>query len=275
MKILISVDMEGITGITSFEQVNPAEAEYSRARHWMTSDVNAAVAAAADFGGVDEIMVTDGHWDGRNILIDELDERAHLQVGNEKRLAMLQGVDQGVQAVFLIGYHAKAGTQNAILDHTWSSRTIYNVELNGKSTGEIGLNALLAGHFNVPVVMVSGDQSACAEAAEWLPGVQAAVVKTATGRGTADCLAPAASHACIGRAVNEALRHLKAGSAARPLKAEPPLRLALDFFYTGMADQAALLPGSSRTGSRRIEITCADMPAVLQALRAAAVLAAH
>ena len=275
MKILISADMEGITGVTAFEQVNPAEAEYSRARHWMTADVNAAVAAAAEAGGVDEILVTDGHWDGRNLLIEELDERACLQVGPEKPLAMLQGVDQGVQAVLLVGYHAMAGTQNAILDHTWSSKTLYGVDVDGKPVGEIGLNALVAGHFGVPVIMISGDQSACAEASAWLPGVQTAVVKNAVGRGSAQCLPPVEAHHRIHDAVYEALLLMEKGAAPQVLTTSGPLHLGVDFLYTSMADRAALLTGCRRAGARRIEIDCSDAPTALQALRAAAILAAH
>ena len=118
--------------------------------------------------GLDEILVTDGHDRGTNILIEELDPCAHLICGDYSPLAMVQGIDQGIDGVIFVGYHARAGSQNAILDHTWSSRRVANLWLNDILVGEYGLNGAVAGHFNVPVLMLSGDQTACAQATELL-----------------------------------------------------------------------------------------------------------
>src|SRR4030042_868582 len=143
MKILIAADMEGISGVTNWNQVDPNHAEYARFRRLMTGDVNAAVRGICG-AGVDEILVVDGHERGTNILLEELDPSAHLICGDYTPLAMIQGVDQGIDGVIFVGYHARAGSKNAILDHTWSSRRIANLYLNDILVGEYGLNGAVA-----------------------------------------------------------------------------------------------------------------------------------
>src|SRR5512139_2018503 len=187
MKILIAADMEGITGVTTWDQVDPKHPEYLRFRKLMTGDVTAAIRGAMDAGATD-VVVADGHSRGSNILIEELDPRARLNTGSPSPFSMMQGIDESVDGVMFVGYHARNGSPNAILDHTWSSRTVANVWLNDILTGEYGLNAALAGHFGAPVIMASGDQTACAQVAELLGDVETAVVKQATGRFAAECL---------------------------------------------------------------------------------------
>ena len=208
MKILIAVDMEGITGVTTWDQVTPGHAEYSRFRKLMTQDVNAAIRGATE-AGADEIIVADGHWNGSNILVEELDSRARLNTGSPSPFSMMQGIDESVDGVLFIGYHARNGTANAILDHTWSSKTVANIWLNDILTGEYGLNASLAGHFGVPVIMVSGDQTACAQVNELLGDVEMAVVKQATGRFAAECLTPEVSQELIYMSAARAVGRLK------------------------------------------------------------------
>jgi D-amino peptidase len=147
----------------------------------MTQDINAAIRGAFE-SGADEVLVTDGHDRGTNILLEELDPRAHLICGDNSPLAMIQGVDQGVDGVIFVGYHARAGSYKGILDHTWSSRRVANLWLNDILVGEYGLNGAVAGHFNVPVLMLTGDQTACAQASELLGNIETVVVKTAISR---------------------------------------------------------------------------------------------
>jgi D-amino peptidase len=135
MKILIAVDMEGITGVTTWDQVTPGHVEYGRFRKLMTQDVNAAVRGAYE-SGADEVIVADGHWNASNILIEEIDPRAKLNCGSPSPFSMMEGIDESVDAVFFIGYHARNGSPYAILDHTWSSRAVANVWLNDILTGE-------------------------------------------------------------------------------------------------------------------------------------------
>src|SRR3972149_3024701 len=122
MKILIATDMEGITGVTTWDQVTPGHAEYARFRRLMTQDVNAAIRGAFE-AGAQEVLVTDGHWNGSNILVEELEPRARLNTGSPSPFSMVQGIDESVDGVMFIGYHARNGSPNAVLDHTWSSKT--------------------------------------------------------------------------------------------------------------------------------------------------------
>ncbi|RPI22301.1 MAG: hypothetical protein EHM70_23975 [Chloroflexota bacterium] len=180
MKILIAADMEGITGVVNWDQVTPGQSEYERFRRIMTGDVNAAVRGCFE-AGASEVIVADGHNFANNILIEELDPRARLNCGTPSPFAMVQGIDTGVDGVVFVGYHARAGATDAILNHTWSSKSVMNLWLNDTLTGEIGLNASVAGDFNAPVLMISGDAAACAEAKALLGEVETAVVKRAAG----------------------------------------------------------------------------------------------
>lgn len=272
MKILIAADMEGITGVTNWDQVDPNHAEYPRFRRLMTGDVNAAVRGACK-AGADEILVTDGHDRGTNILLEELDPCAHLICGDYSPLAMIQGIDQGVDGVIFVGYHARAGSQNAILDHTWSSRRVANLWLNDILVGEYGLNGAVAGHFNTPVLMLTGDQTTCAQAAELLGGIETVVVKTAISRMAAECLPPQVTEERIQNAAIQAVKRLKAGDAPKPFVVSTPVHITLDFNSSEQADQAADLPGSKRLDGRRLTFSADDMLKAYLAFQAAVALA--
>jgi D-amino peptidase len=272
MKILIAADMEGISGVVNWDQATPSHPEYTRFRRIMTGDVNAAIRGAAQ-SGADEIVVTDGHANGLNILIEELDSKARLNSGAASPLDMVQGVDEGVNGVLFVGYHARAGSQHAILNHTWSSRTIAGVELNGRGVGEIGLNAALCGHFNVPVLMISGDQTACGEALDLLGPIEVAVVKRASTKMSAECLPLEISRRLICEAASRAVGRLKAGEVFQPLRVATPVHVGVEFLQPEMAEAASLLPGVTQVNGRRIEFSSPDMPAVYQTFRAATALA--
>src|SRR5512142_1332835 len=227
MKILIAADMEGITGVTTWDQVNPSHAEYARFRKLMTQDVNAAIRGAYD-GGADEVIVADGHANGTNILIEELDPRARLNSGSPSPFSMMQGIDESIDGVIFVGYHARNGSPNAILDHTWSSKAVANVWLNEILTGEYGLNAAVAGHFGVPVIMVSGDQVACAQAAELLGDIETAVVKQATGRFAGECLTPETAQELICLAAEHAVQRLVEGDAPDPFVLDTPITVTVE-----------------------------------------------
>ncbi|HZM26289.1 MAG TPA: M55 family metallopeptidase, partial [Gemmatimonadales bacterium] len=161
MRVYISVDMEGIAGVVHEDQTNPVDprcaAEYARFRKLMTGEANAAVEGALA-GGASQVVVNDSHWEMRNLLPEDLHEAAELLSGGPKRLSMLEGIEADFDAAVFIGYHAKAGTAGAILDHTMMD-AIRDVRLNGRSMGELGLNAALAGAHGVPVALVSGDRA--------------------------------------------------------------------------------------------------------------------
>ncbi|HMB23361.1 MAG TPA: M55 family metallopeptidase [Anaerolineales bacterium] len=271
MKILIAVDMEGITGVTTWEQVTPGQAEYARFRRLMTQDVNAAIRGACE-AGADEVIVADGHWNGTNILIEELDPRARLNSGAPSPFSMMQGIDESVDGVLFVGYHARNGSSNAVLDHTWSMKSVANVWLNDILTGEYGLNAAVAGHFGVPVLMVSGDQTACAQVTELLGDVETAVVKQAAGRFAAECLAPDVTQESICLAAQRAVERLSEGDVPDPFVLDTPITVTVEFFSSDMADRATRMPFTKRAGTR-VSLTVKEMASAYNGFRSLVMLA--
>jgi D-amino peptidase len=271
MKILIATDMEGITGVTTWDQVTPGHAEYARFRKQMTEDVNAAIRGAFD-AGAQEVVIADGHWNGSNILIEELDPRARLNTGSPSPFSMMEGIDNTINGVMFIGYHARNGSPNAILDHTWSSRTVANVWLNDILTGEYGLNAAVAGHFGVPVIMVSGDQTACAQVTELLGEVEAAVVKRASSRFAAECLSPEVARELICLRAEHAVERLVQGDVPEPFALNSPITVTVEFFTSDMADRATRIPFTKRAGTR-VSLTAPEMASAYNGFRAMVMLA--
>ena len=271
MKILIAVDMEGITGVTTWDQVTPGHAEYARFRKLMTQDVNAAIRGACE-AGADEIIVADGHWNGSNILIEDLDSRARLNTGSPSPFSMMQGIDESVDGVMFIGYHARNGTPNAILDHTWSRLTVANVWLNDILTGEYGLNGAVAGHFGVPVIMASGDQTACAQVVEILGDMETAMVKQATGRYAAECLPPQVTQEVIFMSAARAVTRLQDGDVPDPFVLDIPVRVTVEFFTSDMADRASRIPFTQRDGTR-ITLTTQEMASAYSGFRSMVTMA--
>jgi D-amino peptidase len=266
MRVYISTDMEGIAGVVHEDQTNPIEprhaAEYNRSRRLMTNETNAAIAGALD-AGAQRVVVNDSHWDMRNLLAEELNPAAELLSGSPKRLSMVEGVDEGFDAAMFIGYHAMAGTCNAIIDHTYTSR-VYQARVNGNPVGELALNAAMAGEHGVPVALVSGDQALAAEARTLLgEGVETVVVKNAVGRFAARALSP--SVACM-RIRSAAVAALKREHTV--FRFQPPIRLEVDFIVSQMADMAELVPGAVRAGGRTVGYTAADYKELFQAWRA-------
>jgi len=268
MKVLISVDMEGITGVVSQSHTDPTHAEYQRFRKLMTADANAAVEGALA-GGATDIVVNDSHSNMDNILIEELNPAARLISGSPKQFSMMEGIGADVDAVFLVGYHARAGSAPAVHDHTWMG-SIFNATLNGQPMGEIRLNASLAGHFNAPVVLVTGDQLATAEAREVLGDVETVTVKIAVGRNAADCLPPAKTAPIIRQAAQKALERKHA-----PLAVKRPIILGIEFWRSLQAERAELMPGAKRTGPRSVEWVGEDMVSVYRTWRAFTMLAGN
>jgi D-amino peptidase len=264
LKIYISVDMEGITGVVSSDQVSGTGVDYGMARRWMTEDVNAAVLGALDAGAT-EIIVNDSHGDMRNIIASELHPAAMLISGTPKPLGMMEGVDATADAVLLIGYHAKAGTIDGVLDHTISSATVYSIKINGIEMPELGINALVAGAFNVPVVMLSGDKTLCAQARELLgPNVRTALVKEAIGRYAAKHLSFENARKLIRQQAKEGIERRR---DVKSYKLTPPYRAELTYLRSSQADNAMMIPGVKRVGARSVEIQSDDYLVLCKFLR--------
>src|SRR5688572_25794235 len=249
MKVLISADMEGTCGVVSWVQVMPPEVarhseptsldEYTRTRERMTAEVNAAVEGALA-GGADEVIVNDSHDGMRNLLPDKLHPAVRFVSGSDKPLGMMQGVDlAGVGAVFYTGYHAKAGTPAAPLAHTWTG-WLNDVRIDGRSTGEFGINAIVAGHFGVPVVLVTGDIEAVAQTRELLgEQVVGVVVKEGLSTFAAVHLHPVRAQELIRAGAAEATRRTIAGQG-NPWPLPSGARVELEFEHQARADQAIL-----------------------------------
>jgi D-amino peptidase len=266
MKLLICADMEGITGVVNWDHVTFGKDGYQRFRKMMTADVNAAIAGALQ-AGVEDILVSDGHDTKTNILIEELDPHARLNSGTHSPYMMVQGIEEGVDCVFFIGHHPRAGAQGALLGHTMSARVVGGVWLNERSVGEIGIYASICGHYGVPVLLVSGEQAACDEGVDWIPGVATVPVKKASSFQSADCLPPARTHEMIRTAARQAILGFNAGQAPAPLRALPPVKITIAFLRTVMADSAALLPGAVRLDGSQVAFTAPDMPSAYHAAR--------
>ena len=264
-KVFISVDMEGIWGVVHADQTSPGTAEYGAARKWMAADVNAAVQGAISAGAT-EVVVNDSHGSMRNIDPGDLDPRATLITGSPKPLSMMQGIDPSFAACLLIGYHAKAGTQDAILDHTISGSVVRGVKVNGVELPELGLNALIAGYYGVPVVLVSGDTAVCRQATEVLgKDVVTVAVKEAYGR-TAAKLAPADKiRGMIESGVKAALAKL---GSAKPFKMPGPYAFELMYHVSAQADMGAMIPGTKRVDARTLAFTADDYIQGFRTLRA-------
>ena len=176
-KVYISVDLEGISGINGEDQTSAGQPEYGRARKLMAEDANAAIRGAFD-GGAADVLVNDSHGGQRNLLPEDLDPRARLISHSFKRHGMMEGLDESFDAVIFVGYHAKADAPRGLFAHTGSG-VVRDLQINGRSVGEGGMNAALAAWYGVPVVVVSGDDVAVAEVKESVPSVRAVVVKRA------------------------------------------------------------------------------------------------
>ncbi|MBI4810515.1 MAG: M55 family metallopeptidase [Ignavibacteriales bacterium] len=269
LRVFISVDMEGITGIVHGDQVSGTGGDYNIARKWMTEDVNAAVRGALD-AGAKEIIVNDSHGDMRNILISDLDSSATLITGSPKPLSMMQGIDENIDAAIFLGYHAKAGTKDGVLDHTISSSTVYSIKINGIEMPELGINALVAGCFNVPVVLIAGDKAVCEQAREILgEKISTVAVKDGIGRYAAKTLSLQKSHQIIRQQVKDALLKYK---QIKPYKLNPPYRFELTYLRSSQADMAMLLPNVKRIDARAVQIESDDFIVGFKFLRALIVL---
>lgn len=265
LKVFISVDMEGITGIVHGDQTTPGTAEYGAGCAWMAADVNAAVEGALAAGAT-EVVVNDAHGTMRNVNPGLIHPKAVLISGSPKPLSMMQGIDASFAACLFIGYHAKAGTQDAILDHTISGAVVRAIRVNGIEMPELGLNAAIAGHYGVPVVLVSGDTAVCRQANEVLgEDVVTVAVKEAYGRLAAKLVPMAEARLKIAAGVKQALGML---AGAKPYKLSAPYRFELEFHVSAQADMGAMIPGAKRIDARTLGFTADDYIQGFRTLRA-------
>src|SRR3954447_21557754 len=232
MRVLISADAEGVTGITNTNELLFGRPHYEFMRTMMTDDVNAAIAGAFE-GGATEVVVNDSHWTMTNVKIEDLDPRADLIKGFHKHLCMVAGVE-AADAVFFLGYHARTGDSDGVGNETILGREIVEIRMNGKPVGESEINAAVAGHFGVPVVFASGDDLYEKELRQTLPDVELGLTKYALDRWTARCLSPERSHANIRQAAQRAVERAATG-AFTPYRLDGEVELSVTFSSTAEA----------------------------------------
>lgn len=267
MKLYVSCDMEGTAGVCSWDQVDARRhtADYAIYRRFMTAEVRAAIDGARAAGARD-VLVNDSHGPMRNLLWDELPQDVRAIFGNRKPFSMVQGLDASFAGVFFTGYHASIGTADGTLCHTYTPSVVYDVRVNGERCSEATLNAALAGHHGVPVLLVTGDRTAVDEVTAQMPWVRGVVVKDSIGNYATDSLSPQAAQEAIRTQAELAVRD---AALARPFVFEPPIALEIDVARVEQADFIELIPGFARSAARGVRFVHDDYPTVFKAFVAA------
>lgn len=263
MKIYILTDLEGASCVVRQEQTSAGSREYEEACLLLTRDVNAAIEGAID-GGATEIIVNDLHGarGGFNLVLEELHEEAKYITGGPRH-QRIAGIDESFNLGFMIGYHAMAGTQNAVLEHTMSSSAIVNVYINDLCIGEIGIDASILGYFNVPIGLVTGCKKAVEEAKSLLGNIEGVIVKEGFGRNFAACLSPIKSRKLIREAAERAVQRAKR-EEFKPFKVETPVTIKVEYSHPNYADSMSRISGVERANPRTIIVKSNDL---LEAMR--------
>jgi D-amino peptidase len=260
MKVYIHTDLEGVSGLDDEEQRQFEKQDlYRQSCEKLMRDVNASIAGAFD-GGADEVVVMDGHAGIQrlNFILEDLDKRAVYDARDERRWWGM--LDESYDATLFVGAHAMAGTINGFLDHTQSSTSIQNFFVNGRKYGELGIWAALAGGFGVPLVMVSGDEAACAEARAFFSPVETAAVKQGVGRNKAIAYPVEESLARIREAARKSLALV---GQAKPFRQILPIEVKVEYMKSNFCDEAAARPGAERLDARTIRIVIDDVRDIL------------
>lgn len=255
LKVYISADMEGVVGVVTGDHLGPAGFEYQKAREWLTAEVTTAI-EAAKAAGATEIVVSDSHGNGENILMDRLPPDVLLVRSWPRPLMMMEGIDESFDAVIFIGYHASTNNVRGVRAHTMSSGNLTGVKLNGIVVPEAGINAAIAGHFGVPVVMISGDDAIVEEATNLLGDIEGAVLKWSYGFHSAKTVMPEVANGLIEEKVTNALRRLR---DFQPWRLDGPIRTEVSFKNYLPAELLAYLPIVDRVDSHTIAFTGQDM----------------
>lgn len=259
MKVFISVDMEGVSGIVDWAQCIASGEDYALGRDLVLGEVNAAIEGALAAGAT-EIVVNDSHSVMRNLPPAALAGRTAYLSGRFKPLYMMQGIDETFDAAVFLGYHAAMATPG-VLSHTYNPRAIANVRLNGTTTGEAGLNALVAQHFGVPVAVVTGDQYVGPEAEPFCAGITAVQVKESISRYAALNQHPDVARELIRDGVRQALSTL---DDVEPPAIEMPAAIEVRFLSPDMAEQSTWIRGVRRVDTVTVELTGDDPLALFQ-----------
>jgi D-amino peptidase len=255
MKVYISVDMEGIACVTHPDHIRSDGGSYQEARKWTTAEANAAIEGAFEAGGM-EIVVADGHGKMHNLIPDELHQDVTLVQGVPRPLLMMEGLDETFDAAMFIGYHARAGNPFGTLAHSFSGSTVHEVRLNQEPVSEALFNAAIAGEFDVPVVLISGDDKLAEEIEEKLPWIERVVTKWSLSSSSARNLSPKASQAKIRTAAKTALEDI---ANKKSFKLPPPIQFEVDFKSPMQAFLVSDIPGVEKRSGVSVSYSCSDM----------------
>jgi len=262
MKIYLSVDMEGIWGITNGDMLSPDRKEYERGRRLMTDEANLVIDILFK-QGVKEILVNDSHGTMENILVDELDERVSLISGSEKPLGMMEGIDETFDGAMFIGYHPRAITEKGIFDHTFSGKKIRKITIEGKELGEAGVNARMAGHYGVPVLLVAGDTTLAPLVESEIGPVRTVATKRTISRYCAEHLPKKSLRTLYQDNIEKALK-----TAIAPLTYQGEVKATICFKESVMTEGPLLVAGVRRVAADEIELTAKNYLELYKTIRA-------
>lgn len=264
MKLYISVDMEGISGLTQGSYMNPGNSEYLRYRKMMTTEVNAVIEGALEAGAT-EILVNDGHSSMKNILIEDLHPECRLITGYPRKYLQLTELDNSFDAILFVGYHAPANSKG-IFAHTFSKFAVNSLKINGSLCSEADFNSIVAGFYNVPVIFVSGDDILCEQLQSWFPSELYYQTKKALSEKSGVCIPPQKSLPLIRKMVQNAVNQLKQGEKFPMHQVSPPFRMEIEAKNVDQALIGEMIPGFKRTGDLTIEFITEDIIELQNAL---------
>ena len=263
LKIYISADMEGVTGAVTGDQLGPEGFEYERFREFMTAEVNAAIDAARAAGAT-EFLVSDAHGNGQNLLIEKLPDDVMVVRSWPRELMMMQGIDASFDGAIFIGYHASTNNTRGVRAHTMSSANITGLRLNGISMSEGSMNAAMAGHFGVPIIMVSGDDVAVEENQAIIGDLEGAVVKWANSFHSARTLTPEAGLEVIRNSTTSAINRI---DDFEPYVLETPIELELSLKHYQPVELLTYLPNVEQVNSHTIKFVGEDIVQIAKFLQ--------
>jgi D-amino peptidase len=248
MKLFLSTDFEGVSGIVAWEQIIEGNTEYEQGRRLLTDEVNAVISGALD-EGVNEFVINDSHHYMRNLRPQELLGKAMLITGKHKPMYMMEGLDSSFDGICFVGYHGSIGAERAVLSHTYNPGAIWEVRINGDVVGESAINALVAAHYQVPIIFISGDEVTIQEAQKIAPDAEKVVVKHSLGRFAAAHVHPVVACEMLRKGAADAVRTVK---DMHPPLFTKPVALEVTFLVADMAEMALWVRGVERVGARTI-----------------------
>lgn len=269
VRVFVTVDIEGVAGVAHPSEGSPGNPEYERARRLMTAEASAVVDGIFHVDSNAEVTVADVHGPYRNLIPEELDERATLLRGKPRHYGMMDGVGEGYDLAMFVGVHGRAGSGESVLSHTFTG-TILDVTVNGRPMGELGLNAAMAGAFGVPVVLVAGDQSVEAEARDLLgDGPVVVTLKHSRAHLAAESVHPNTARRMLQASAALAVRER---STVAPLVVATPVEVVVSLARPALADLVAMLDDVERLDGRTVRFTRPTMPDAYRILRLITVL---